>query len=70
MTRTGGVWLAKGHTNFHAALRIEENIIGFNVTVDDVLAMQMTEPFACLWRKRIQTRAAQFPTQQVMRARI
>lgn len=36
------------HTNFNISTGVEENVVALDVTVNDVLAVEMGKPFACL----------------------
>jgi len=38
----------KRHTNFDIASSVEKDIVGLDVTMNDVLAVEMRESFACL----------------------
>lgn len=35
-------------TDLDIAMGVQENIVAFNITVDDVLAVEMGQSFACL----------------------
>jgi hypothetical protein len=39
----------KRHTDFDATLAVEEDVVGFDVAVDDALIVKMAEALACLW---------------------
>lgn len=39
-------------TNLNAALCIKEDVVGFDITMDDMLEMKVTEAFASLERTK------------------